>query len=575
MDTLYANAMNNYINSYNHHSVQPPVDRTQTTEGDSSNNPDHYDSVLKFLTQMLMEEDDLQERPCMYNECLALQVEAAEKSLYNVLVNKQPEEQQPFDTYQYCSESPPEYSSGTTSSDESSHLYHNSRKRSPVQEEEREAKLATISEIESDQPETYHEDLLLYDHEPQPFTSTELSKRTNESSKRGRPRGKKNTNNQEIVVDLRDLLTQCVQAMTNNNSGSVYEVLRKIKQHCTPHGDGTERLAYYFVKAIEARLAGNGAEVYRVYNLKKMSAVQILQAYHAYMMACPFHRMSNILANGSIEKLSRGKDKLHIIDFGILYGFQWPCFIKKLSMRPGGPPVLQITGIDFPQPGFRPAERVEETGRRLLKYCKRFGVTFEFNGIAKKWEEIRIEDLKLDRNVLTVVNSVNRLRNILDETVVEGSPRDAVLGLIREINPDLFVLGILNGTHNAPFLLNRFREALFHFSTLFDMFDNTADRESYHRLCYEQEVYGREVMNVVACEGTTRVERPETYKQWQSRNVRAGFRQVALFKDKVEEVKSKVRLNYHKDFLVDEDGKWMLQGWKGRVLYACSLWKPA
>ncbi|CAI9276235.1 unnamed protein product [Lactuca saligna] len=574
MDTLYSNAMNNnYINTYNHHSVQPPQNRRNvdpTTVGAGSDKPDHYDSVLKYLNQMLMEEDDLQEKPCMYNECLALQVEAAEKSLYDILVNKNPEEQQPFDTYQYCAESPPEYSTGTTSSDDSSSNFsHLTRKRSPVQEEEREAKLATISELETDQPE---EDLLLYDPDPQRI---ELGKKRNEFSKRGRPRGKKNTNNQEIVVDLRDLLTQCAQAITNNNSNSIYGVLRKLKQHCNPNGDATERLAYYFVNAIEARLAGNGAELYRAANLKKISAVQILRAYHSYMVACPFHRMSNIFANGSIEKLSRGKDKLHIIDFGILYGFQWPCFIKKLSMRPGGPPVLQITGIDLPQPGFRPGERVAETGRRLAKFCKRFNVPFEFHGIAKKWDEIGIEDLKIDRNVLTVVNSVNRLRNILDETVVENSPRDAVLRLIREINPDMFVLGILNGTHNAPFLLNRFREALFHFSTLFDMFDQTSDRESVDRLCYEQEVYGREVMNVVACEGTTRVERPETYKQWQSRNVRAGFRQVGLFREKVEEVKSKVRLEYHKDFLVDEDGKWMLQGWKGRVLYACSLWKPA
>ncbi|XP_024981046.1 scarecrow-like protein 30 [Cynara cardunculus var. scolymus] len=609
MDTLYATAMNNYINSYNHHSVQPSFDRTHVNchdfdptpmsdqdpspsvvaEGDGSDNQDHYDSVLKFLNQMLMEEDDLQEKPCMYNECLALQVEAAEKSLYDVLVNNHPASSQEQNLFPACQKIPLDYSAGPTSSEGSSNNfstvslidnggYHNlnsSRKRSPSGEELRDAKLAMISEVDSDQPEPYEEDLLLYDHEPQWFSSSELGKKMNESSKRGRPRGKKNTITQEIVVDLRDLLTQCAQAITNNNPTSVCDVLKKIQPHCTPYGDSTERLAHYFVKAIEARLAGNGAEIYRAYKLKKISAAQILRAHHSYMMACPFHRMSNILANGSIEKLSRGKQKLHIIDFGILYGFQWPCFIKNLSMRPGGPPMLQITGIDLPQPGFRPAERVEETGNRLAKYCKRFNVPFKYNGIAMKWDEIRIEDLKIDKNELTVVNSINRLRNIHDETVVESSPRDSVLQLIRQINPDMFVLGILNGTHNAPFLLNRFREALFHFSTLFDMFDNTTDRQSEHRFLYEQEVFGREVMNVVACEGTTRVERPETYKQWQSRNVRAGFRQVPMLRDKVEEVTSKVRMNYHKDFLVDEDGKWMLQGWKGRVLYACSLWKPA
>ncbi|XP_076930280.1 scarecrow-like protein 30 [Bidens hawaiensis] len=576
MDTLYATAMNNYINSYNHHtadfdptqvthpSIYPPpmqyqepsstVDLSPSVvaecDGDSGpDSQDHYDSVLKYLTQMLMEEDDLQEKPCMLNECLSLQ--ATEKSLYDVLVNNPAADS-------------PDYLIGDTIGN-----CGYDRKRSPDRQEDREPKMATISDPELDQPDPYDEDLLLYDHEPQQFSPTEST------TKRGRPRGKKNAITQEIMVDLRDLLTQCAQAISNNNQSLVCEIVSKIKQHCSPNGDSNERLAYYFVTAIEARLSGIGAEVYRVSNMKKISAAQILKAYHSYLMACPFHRMSNILANGSIEKLSRGADKLHIIDFGILYGFQWPCFIKNLSTRPGGPPMLHITGIDLPQPGYRPAERIQETGKRLAKFCKRFNVPFKYTGIAKRWDEITIDDLDIDRSELTVVNSVNRMHNILDETVIESSPRDTVLQLIRQINPDMFVLGVLNGTHNAPFLLNRFREALFHFSTMFDIFDHTAARESKERLLYEQEVFGRQVMNVVACEGTTRVERPESYKQWQSRNVRAGFKQVLLYRDKVEEVKSKVRSNYHKDFLVDEDGKWMLQGWKGRVLFACSLWKPA
>jgi len=284
--------------------------------------------------------------------------------------------------------------------------------------------------------------------------------------------------------------------------------------------------------------------------------------------------MSNIFANKSIGKLAKGADRLHIIDFGILYGFQWPSLIQCLSMREGGPPRLKITGIDLPQPGFRPAERVEDSGRRLANYCQRFNVPFEYNAIAKKWESITIEDLKIDRDEMIIVNSLYRLRNVPDETVVASSPRDTVLNLVKRIRPDMFILGVVNGTFNAPFFLTRFREALFHFSTLFDMFEATAEREDKDRMLFEQEVFAREAMNVIACEGTGRIERPETYKQWQVRNQRAGFRQMGLYNEIVKEVSGKVKLRYHKDFLVDEDSNWMLQGWKGRVLYALSCWKP-
>lgn len=31
---------------------------------------------------------------------------------------------------------------------------------------------------------------------------------------------------------------------------------------------------------------------------------------------------------------------------------------------------------------------------------------------------------------------------------------------------------------------------------------------------------------------------------------------------------------YHKDFMTDEDGPWVLVGWKGRIIYAIACWEP-
>ena len=55
-------------------------------------------------------------------------------------------------------------------------------------------------------------------------------------------------------------------------------------------------------------------------------------------------------------------------------------------------------------------------------------------------------------------------------------------------------------------------------------------------------------MNVIACEGLERVERPESYKQWQVRNLRAGFKQVPIDEELSQIVKNVVKSEYHKDF---------------------------
>ncbi|KAK1373125.1 hypothetical protein POM88_029318 [Heracleum sosnowskyi] len=85
--------------------------------------------------------------------------------------------------------------------------------------------------------------------------------------------------------------------------------------------------------------------------------------------------------------------------------FQWPCIIQGFSSVPGGSPNLRITGIDFPEPGFLPSNTVQKTG----------------------------------------------VRQVSDETVDDSGPRDMVLNLIKKINPELLVLGFLNGNYNSAF----------------------------------------------------------------------------------------------------------------------------
>ncbi|KAL4592415.1 hypothetical protein LXL04_005409 [Taraxacum kok-saghyz] len=122
-------------------------------------------------------------------------------------------------------------------------------------------------------------------------------------------------------------------------------------------------------------------------------------------------------------------------------------------------------------------EEGTERGRRLANYAKTFNVPFKFKAIAKKWETITIHDLELDPDETLIVNCAYR-----------------------------------------------FREALVFFSSLFDMIEANVGREVQERMLIEKGIW--EAMNVIACEGGERIARPLTYKQWQVRNLRAGFRQL-------------------------------------------------
>ncbi|AES88864.1 putative transcription factor GRAS family [Medicago truncatula] len=448
-----------------------------------------------------------------------------------------------------------------------------SRKNHGREEEEGSSnKQSAISVVDEDElSEMFDKALLNVDREP---LQNEQPPSSNEGKVRPKKRDSKNK-----TIDLRNLLLMCSQAMYANDNRNANDLLKQIRQHSSPFGDASQRVAHYFANGLEARLVGDRAGAQTFYSspsTKRITAAEFLKAYQVHFTSPPFKKFAYLFGNEMIMKVAAKAETLHIIDFGVLYGFQWPMLIKFLSNREGGPPKLRITGIEFPLPGFRPTERIEETGRRLANYCKRFNVPFEYNALAsRKWETIRVEDLKIKSNEVVAVNCVGRFKNLLDESIEVNSPRNVVLHLIRKINPDIFALSIINGSYNSPFFATRFREALFNFSAIYDMLDAVIPKGSEWRRMIEREIMGREVMNVVACEGLERVERPETYKQWQVRNTRAGFKQLPLDSQLMEKFRTKLKQWYHRDFVFDEDSKWMLQGWKGRILYASTCLVPA
>lgn len=93
-----------------------------------------------------------------------------------------------------------------------------------------------------------------------------------------------------------------------------------------------------------------------------------------------------------------------------------------------------MAGIDV-QPGKKPSSRILEAGARLAEFAKLWGVPFEFHVLADKWESITPAQLCLRSDEVLAVHCQNRLRNLLDESIMAASPRKIVLDRIRSMNP--------------------------------------------------------------------------------------------------------------------------------------------
>jgi len=375
-------------------------------------------------------------------------------------------------------------------------------------------------------------------------------------------------------VDLPNLLIRCAEAVERADFQQANELIDELRQQSSAYGNGSQRMAHYFMEALVARMSGTGAQLYTALSRERPSEAQMLKGFRLFYGHVPFIHIAHIFANDTILQAFEGASRVHIVDYGILYGQQWPCLLSKLARRPGGPPHVRITGIDRPQPGFRPSARIQETGRRLAKLAKFLGVPFEFHAIAEKWDAITPAHLMLRDDEVLAVNCMFRLRHTLDETVTAASPRTTLLNRIRSMNPKVFTQGLINSAHNSPFFMSRFRSALSYFSLLFDALETSMPTDHPDRHILDQDIFGREILNVVACEGLERVERAEPYRQWQSRTLRSGFQQLPLNPEIIDRIKANMK-SYDRNYGMGEDGSWFLTGWKGHIMHAFGAWEPA
>lgn len=151
---------------------------------------------------------------------------------------------------------------------------------------------------------------------------------------------------------------------------------------------------------------------------------------------------------------------------------------------------------------------------------------------------------------------------------------DRMLRMLRSLSPKVMVVMEQESDHNSPNLVDRFVEALHYYSAMLDSLESTLPQKfSGERLTLEKHLFGREIHNIVACEGGERVERHEKLEKWRKRAEWAGFSQVPLSFSAMVQVK-RLLLSYSSEGhrLVEDRGS-LTVCWQERPLFSASAWQ--
>ncbi|KAL6539060.1 DELLA protein gai1 [Orobanche minor] len=369
---------------------------------------------------------------------------------------------------------------------------------------------------------------------------------------------------QENGIRLVHTLMACAEAVQQENSKLAEALVKNIGCLAVSQAGAMRKVATYFAEALARR-------VYRLYptNPQDIAFTDLLETH--FYETCPYLKFAHFTANQAILQAFAGRNRVHVIDFGIKQGMQWPALLQALALRPGGPPSFRLTGIG--PPSHDNTDHLQGVGLRLAQLAETISVEFEYRGfVANSLSDLDSAMLDTRDGEIVAVNSIFELHQLL---AMPGAI-EKVLQVVKELKPELLTVVEQEVNHNGNVFLERFTESLHYYSTLFDSLESCGgDVSVSDQDKVMSEVYlGRQICNVVACEGVDRVERHETLAQWRTRLGLAGFEPVHLGSNAYKQASMLLAVFASGDgYRVEENNGCLMLGWHTRPLIATSAWK--
>ncbi|PWA53346.1 DELLA1 protein [Artemisia annua] len=372
---------------------------------------------------------------------------------------------------------------------------------------------------------------------------------------------------QENGVRLVHTLMACAEAVQQKNLNLAETLVKQAGVLAVSQAGAMRKVATYFAEALARR-------IYALTPKDSIAFNDVLQSH--FYETCPYIKFAHFTANQAILEAFSGAKKVHVIDFSMKQGMQWPALMQALALRPGGPPTFRLTGIGPPSGDEK--DHLQEVGWKLAQLAETIQVEFEYRGfLAESLADIEPGMLDIREGELLAVNSCFEMHQLL----ARAGSVEKVLTAVKDMKPVIFTLVEEEANHNGPVFLDRFTEALHYYSTLFDSLESSGnngngnvDGVSNQDKIMSEVYLGKQICNVVACEGVDRVERHMTLGQWKTRFENSGFEPVNLGSNAYKQASMLLALFAGGDgYRVEENNGCLMLGWHTRPLITTSAWK--
>ncbi|XP_020588323.1 scarecrow-like protein 23 [Phalaenopsis equestris] len=383
----------------------------------------------------------------------------------------------------------------------------------------------------------------------------------------------------EKGLQLVRLLLLCATAVDRNDRSSAADLLRQLYRNVSLSGSPIQRVTAYFTDGLMASFMSKNSSFYSSI-MADPSPAEEFSAFTSFCLASPYYQFAHFTANQAIFEAFEEDEKwnsgcLHVIDFDVSYGLQWPSLIQSLSDKATNekPINLLITGFG------KSMEELKDTEKRLSSFASGFrNLFFKFEGRlrgGKGQGEIQVQ-----KNSTVAVNLVFYLHSLKSYSDI-----CTTLTQINELNPSVVTLVEKEGSRGNPnSFLSRFMESLQYFAAMFDSLDDCLPARNKERLRIEKNHLGTEIRHAVKDEEEKgcRYERLET---WKAVMERYRFEGVRMSSRSVSQAKLLLKITSHSSAMDDhgtgtgfriferDEGNALSLGWQDTHLITATAWR--
>lgn len=331
-------------------------------------------------------------------------------------------------------------------------------------------------------------------------------------------------------------------------------ILSSIEGEYTPFSD----IVFYLTQGLHCKC--QNAPQLNLFDEFVPSHKQSMYVFHMLQELSPYMKFSQFVANQAILEAIQGEHEVHVIDFDITEGIQWPPLMSDLAQLKVS---FRITAIIS---DIHTADIIKQTGRRLTEFAESVNLTFRFDQLLLQEEG--------DLNVIDVGQAViaNCMVHQLHMTTRKFSLVGTFLKGVSKLSPKVVTLveeDLFNFSKVSSLsLVEFFSEVIQHFTAFSDSLVHNFSSKGFR--LFEKDIMGLRILDCVKSFPFNQ-EQKLLWKQWFSSF--KGFKPIPVSADNITQAKLLVGL-YGTSYWVEQKNCRLSLYWETRPLVTATIWRP-